>query len=143
MSATDILFHPPFEKRSKALFGRIDWPVELRRQVIHPSFCQPFAGIRVQLAIGVESFNLRGGTWSPDSKRTDAKLHPRLGRFDRIINATNECVHIFPSPILPAETATRAESLPAYRVREVQVIARPVFLGIRVKIIVEVNSIDV
>src|SRR5262245_27841092 len=72
-----VLFRPPFEQGWKALFRRGGRPIELRGQVIHPSFHQPTAGIGIKFRVGIEAAHARWKTGAPDPKWTDAKPHPR------------------------------------------------------------------
>src|SRR5262245_41698436 len=80
---------------------------------------------------------------APDPERADAKFHPRLGGLDRLVGALNEAVDIVAPPVLAAHAAADAVSLPAPVVGKIQHAARGVLLLVRIKVIVEMDAIDV
>src|SRR5215471_11221961 len=79
LTLIDVLLRPPAQQSRKALFGRIDRPIQLRREIIHPAVDQPLARIGIKFRISIKTSNRRRGAGAPDAKRANAKLYPGLG----------------------------------------------------------------
>src|SRR4030095_16698259 len=79
-----VLGRPPLEQDRKALRRGINWPIELRRQVIHPAFLQPFTGVCEKLGISIFSPDLRRSPRAPNAERADSKFHPGLRSVYRV-----------------------------------------------------------
>ena len=44
-----VLLNPPIRKRREALLGRVDLPVQLRGEIIHPAFAEPLLAVSILL----------------------------------------------------------------------------------------------
>ncbi len=91
----------------------------------------------------VEAFDLRGLTGPADAKRANAELHPRLDLFHVVVNLFDQTVDVIPPPIIAIEFRTRGLGFfPTGVVGKWQNLA--IFRnGIRIKIVVHVNTVDV
>src|SRR5688572_25140173 len=69
MAGQRILPEPPIEQRGKALLRRIDRPVELRGEVVHPSLLEPLPRVGVQGRVRIEAVHARWIPWPPDAER--------------------------------------------------------------------------
>ena len=94
--------------------------------------------------MGVEAFDLRGVALAPDAKGGDAKADPGLGGADGLADAEDEEVDVLAPPVVALKTAAAiVVAFPTGPVGEREGRASGVFLRVGIKIIVEVNAIDV
>src|SRR5258706_2082 len=105
MAGFHVLFRPPFEQGREALVGRADRPIKLRGEVIDPAFLKPSSRIGVEIGVGIEPFDRRRKSWTPNSERADAEFHKTLLGLDRGIGALHEAIDVFAAPIVAAEVA--------------------------------------
>ena len=121
------LLPPPVEQGGETLFLRRNPPVKLRREVINPAVFQPLPRVAGQLLVAVDArLDARRHAGPPDPKRADPHAHPRLLLFDGAVEIAHKSIDI-------GATLGRA-----FAIRERETARR-----IRVKIIIEVNSVDV
>src|SRR6476661_3606886 len=78
VAGVHVLPYPPGQQRRVALRGLPDGPVELRREVVHPTLAQPAPRIGVKLVVRVEALDRRRAPGAPDAERADPHLDPRL-----------------------------------------------------------------
>ena len=96
--------NPPVEQSGKTLLRRRDRPVELRREVVDPSLLKPFAGIRVDARVRVETLHAGRVIGPPDPKWRDAHLDRRLDRVYLSVHSLDEPVDVGPSPVIASQT---------------------------------------
>ena len=139
-----VLGEPPFQQFGVALLGGADFPIELWREVIDPAFLQPAAGIGIKMFVCVQTANGFGKTGSPDAEWADTKADVRFNFVDARVEAFDEIVNVVAAPIVAFKFAAFfLVSIPGIIIGEVNRIAGAVAFLIWIKIIVEVNAVDV
>src|ERR1035437_2447480 len=133
---------PPQEQVVAALL--IHAPVELRREIVHPSVREPLSRIRVQRGVRIEPRRDRFRvSRAPELERRDPELHPRLQLRDLPVQRLNELIDVAPSPVVARELATAFPvCLPAPIVGKIRGSVRAAF-RIRIEVVVEMNAIDI
>ena len=100
MPAHRILRPPPCVECAKAILRRVDLPIELWREIVDPSFAQPFARVGVGLAEGIESIDSFRIARAPDAEWADANGDPRLCDVHALIELLNEVIDVVATPIV-------------------------------------------
>ena len=132
-----VLFVPPLHQNGVGLFGVGDLPIELRRAVIKPALAEPQSRIGVQFVVSVEALDLFGMTGTPNAEGAHAEFHPRFHAMGFGIDLANEIIDVHSAPIVTGHIATIFFPTRIIRKR------RMFFVGIRVKIIIDVNAIHI
>lgn len=109
------------------MFGGLIWPVELGGEVIDPAFGEPEAGVGAEVFVAIEAcLDAAGDAGAPNAEGADADAHPRFALFDVLVEAGNKAI----DPV--AAFGGRFAAAHDFSV-----------LRVGVKIIVEVNAVDV
>ena len=94
---------PPLHQLAARRGLRVQIPVELRHDIVHPSLAVPQQHIGVEAVVVLQTAALRsarvGRLVAPDAERTDAETHPGLLLFDGIVKLLDQLVHILPTPV--------------------------------------------
>ena len=144
MATKRILLRPPAQQHGILLTALLHGPVELRREVVEPAFLKPFACVGVELAVRVEAYDLLRKPRTPNPKRRDAKLHPRLLSVNALVELTYQGVHILAAPIVTRQHATGALiALEATIVGEVHKPPAAVAFLVGIEVVVNVYAVDV
>src|SRR5688500_14267194 len=96
-----VLLRPPGEQGGVALRRRLNRPVQLRREVVEPSFHQPFARVSINLLVRVEALDRRGIPWPPNAERAHAELDAGLRPLDGAVEISHEDVDVAAAPVVP------------------------------------------
>src|SRR5436190_17340579 len=142
-SAFWILLCPPVQQQTKTRCGLLNFPIKLRSQVINPTILQPFPGIRVQSRVSISTLDLFRVARPPNPKWADAKFHPGFCLLDSVIYTVDKSIYVFSPPVVSIKLAASSITFPTCVIRKFQISAGGIFLGVRIKVIVKVNSIDV
>ena len=117
----------------------MDWPVELGRVVIAPTFVEPQLRIGIEFLVLIETLHARWITGFPNPKGTYPKLHVRLGGLDLMVEGFDELVHLIPSPIIATKlTPSLQIFFPGWIVWKGDIVD-----WIRIKIIIDVDAVDI
>src|SRR4051812_39779000 len=100
MAAKRVLRPPPRIERAEAILGRVDLPVQLRREVIEPALAQPLPRIGVCLTERVEPVDALRVAGTPDAKWADADGDPRLCDMHALIERRDEIVDVVTTPVV-------------------------------------------
>src|SRR5207249_1843797 len=103
---------PPCVEGAKPILGATDLPVELRRNVVEPSFAQPALGVGVDLRECIETRDATRRAGSPDPEWTDADERGRTNRFDAFVQRLNELVDVRAAPRIAIGPTLRSSVLP-------------------------------
>ena len=132
---------PPAEKGGERL-GAAVFPIELGREVVHPTLTQPAEGIGVDIIELVEpGFDFGGLAFGVNSEGAHSEEDAGFFAFDELVGATDEGVDIIAPPIGEGEvSSTFAVGGVGVAVREEGAFARG---GVGVKVVVEMNAVHI
>ena len=98
------VLHPPVDQCFVVGAVETGREIDLRHHIIDPVFACPPANVGIEVIIslpakGEGAFRVALLVF-PDTKRADAKLHPRLYRPDRIADLPDEFIDVLPPPVV-------------------------------------------
>ena len=136
---------PIVEQRAEILRVSVAGPVELRRKVVEPAAREPELNVGVEFIVLTETLDAgRATVRTAEAEGTDTKFHPRFFRVHDTIDLLHEAADVLAAPVGAGKfSAGSAVILPRRFVGKIQIGAIGRLDGVRIKIIVDVNAVDV
>ena len=95
-----VLLVPPMHEQWITLLGAVHFPIELRREVVDPTFVPPFFSVGIQRGVRIKALDLRWISRTPDPERANTEFHPRFRLVYFGGHTLNEPIDILPAPIV-------------------------------------------
>ena len=138
VSAVGVIVPPSVECSRRGSFV-VEFPVELRHHIVHPSLFGPFEHIGIECIVVLQSIGFAaawvGTLVAPHAEGADAQAHPWFFLRNHIVQALDEQVHVLATPI----AAVHAVAVGGIAF----VVGELIFGGIGVEIVVHVNCVDI
>src|SRR4051794_40352747 len=99
MPLLHVLLGPPRDQFRVGLLLTLHLPINLRGQIIEPTFLLPLLGVGIKRGVLIKPLPARRVFRPPNPKRTNAPQPPWLKLLPLIVHPLDKMVDVFPPPI--------------------------------------------